>query len=365
MANHSRKNAVIFITDTAKTIGQLRHPFIHSPTMKDVELLYQAALRIPASDIAVINAHAHPLLQALCAKAETYAIVQHFKPEHDALLQLGLNIEESKYRFDLALILPSKNKQQTHAWIAEAMLQLSEDGKLIMACANRHGGKSYEMALKRLAGNMTSGSKAKCRIFSARKTNAMGPDLARQWIDNGKARRCESHGLISQPGLFSWDRPDSGSQLLLSHMDKPLSGEGADLCCGYGLLSEHVLRILPQISKLHLVEADRLALSCAEQNTVLWSEKVESHWLDAATEPLPSRLDWVLCNPPFHTGQSRNIELGQQIVTRACRSLKRGGTLYLVANRKLPYEQILGAELKHNQILAQTSGFKVMRGTRL
>jgi 16S rRNA (guanine1207-N2)-methyltransferase len=332
--------------------------------MKAAELLYQAALKVPAKDIAIINAHAHPLLKKLCMKAKTYAIQQYFKPEYDALLQLGLSIEKLKPRFDLALILPSKNKQQTHAWMAEAMLQLPDGGKLMMACANKHGGKSHETAMKRLAGNIASGSKAKCRIFSARKTDAMDSDLAGQWIDNGKAQRRELHGLISQPGLFSWEKPDAGSQLLLSYLNESLSGEGADLCCGYGLLSEHILRISAQITKLHLIEADRLALFCAEQNTASWNSKVEIHWLDAVTEQLPSRLDWAVCNPPFHTGQNRDIEVGQTIVARACRSLKNGGRLYLVANRKLPYEHILNAELKHIRILSEANGFKVIRGIR-
>ena len=110
--------------------------------MKDVELLYQAAMNMPASDIAIFNARAHPLLKQLCLKAKTYALRQYFKPEYDALLQLGLHIKESTHHFDLALIYPSKNKQQTLVWMAEAMLQLPEGGKLIMACANRHGGKS-------------------------------------------------------------------------------------------------------------------------------------------------------------------------------------------------------------------------------
>jgi 16S rRNA (guanine1207-N2)-methyltransferase len=222
--------------------------------MKAAELLYQTAINMPASDISIFNAHTHPLLRELCVKAKTYAIRQHFKPEHDALLQLGLNIEESKQTFDLALLLPSKNKQQTQTWMAEAMLQLSDGGQLIMACANRHGAKSHEAALNKLAGNIISGSKAKCRIFSARKTDDLDTDLAALWIDNGKAQKRESHGLISQPGLFSWDKPDIGSQLLLSFLNEPLSGEGADLCCGYGLLSEHLLRVSAQITKLHSTE---------------------------------------------------------------------------------------------------------------
>ncbi len=322
-------------------------------------------MSIRASKVAVMNAHAHPLLRELCDRCDEYALSQTFKPEHDALSRAGLAPgPASAGEFELALLSPSKNRLQTHAWMAEAMMMLGNGGRLIMACANRHGGKAYETALKDLAGNISSASKSKCRIFSACKSYDFNTGLATQWIERARTQRLAAHGLISQPGLFSWDRPDTGSQMLLRHLPATLSGAGMDLCCGYGLLSEHILRTSTCVEMLHLIEADRLALDCARRNTDQWKRRTQYHWLDATHEMLPQQLDWAVCNPPFHSGHDRNAGLGQSIVSRACKSLKRGCPLYLVANRKLPYEHVLTSHLGYHETLAEAGGFKVILGRR-
>jgi 16S rRNA (guanine1207-N2)-methyltransferase len=335
--------------------------------MSAIELLYQAALALPPARILIINAQAQPLPESFCKQAKKLDLQQHFKHEYSAINSSGLPVSpdwptiESEY--DIILLLPAKNKQQTYAWMAEAINRLQENGKIIIACANKYGAKSYESALKLLAGNLCSRSKSKCRIFSARRSAMLDNKLSEQWIDAGKPRRIDTHGLMSQPGLFSWDRPDAGSLLLIEQLPS-LSGTGMDLCCGYGLLATHILAQASDIKRLHLVETDKFALDCAMQNMASWPDKIQAHWLDASTETLPAGLDWVVCNPPFHSGQSRDIELGQSIVLRACKSLRQGGTLYLVANRKLPYERLLQSELRQCRTLIEADGFKIMQGIR-
>lgn len=332
--------------------------------MPAAELLYRTALELPPAKMAVINARAHPLLRQLCDKAKVCDLRQHFRPECNALSAMGLAAGKLKPPFELILLLPSKNKLQTLAWMATAMLQLNSHGRLLVAAANRHGAKSYESALHKLAGNIASACKSRCRIFSARKTAGLDETLAEQWIDAARPARIESLGLISQPGLFSWNRPDRGSLLLLGQLPDTFAGTGMDLCCGYGLLSEHLLRRSAGIERLHLVDADRLALACAEQNSAAWHDKIRLHWLDAGSEPLPADMEWVVCNPPFHSGQARDVGSGEAIISRACQSLKPGGRLYLVANRKLPYERTLATQLKEFRVLVEDDGFKVFEGVR-
>ncbi|MDX8396092.1 MAG: hypothetical protein R8K22_06735, partial [Mariprofundaceae bacterium] len=191
--------------------------------MQPIELLYQAALEEPAKKLAVVNAVAYPLLRELCLQAEQYSLIQHFKPQWDALKSLGLNVcDKLEGEHELILLLPSKNRQQTHAWMAQAMLALCDGGKLLVACANNHGAKSYEKALKGFAGNSSSQSKSKCRVFSAYKDKFLDQELANSWLSGGKETVVESHGLISRPGLFSWDRADKGSILLLEYLPKKL-----------------------------------------------------------------------------------------------------------------------------------------------
>ena len=286
--------------------------------MPAIQLLYQAAIETLDNSpkrIVIFNAHSNPLLKKIAEQCDRLALLQHYKPEYNELKRIGLecsqNIETNK---DVALLIPSKSRQQTLGWMAEAMTNLVDGGKLIVSCANAHGARSYEKALKELAGNIGSSSKSKCRLFSTRKSATLDMELTQQWIADAQPRQVKTHGLISQPGLFSWEKPDIGSQLLLKYLPETLHGRGMDLCCGYGLLSEQLLKTSPDIEMLYLVEADRLALQCAGQNTKSWQEKVEPHWLDAAADPLPLKLDWIVCNPPFHRGQAQDVPLGQSII---------------------------------------------------
>jgi 16S rRNA (guanine1207-N2)-methyltransferase len=336
--------------------------------MPAIPLLYQEAIEAlddRSKKVVVFNAHANLLLEKISDRCNRLILLQHYKPECNELKRMGLECSQKiEGSADTTLLIPSKNRQQTLGWMAEAMINLVDGGKLIVSCANSHGAKSYEKSLEILAGNIGSSSKSKCRLFSARKGGSFNSKLAQQWTTEAQPRHVESHGLISQPGLFSWEKADIGSQLLLTHLPETLYGRGMDLCCGYGLLSERLLRSSPDIETLYLAEADHLALQCAKQNTMPWQEKVETHWLDAAADPLPLKLDWVVCNPPFHKGQNQDVPLGQTIIANGCKSLKRNGKLYIVANRKLPYEVTLDHMLMNYRTIVQMQGFKIIEATK-
>ena len=114
----------------------------------------------------------------------------------------------------------------------------------------------------------------------------------------------------------------------------------------------------PKISHIDLFEADTRALACARKN--LPAEASASfHWHDVTTG-LPEKYDHIITNPPFHTGQAKDVDLGKAFLTVAAASLKRGGTLHLVANRQLPYEAHLESLGLRSRIIAEDHGFKVI-----
>ncbi len=326
-----------------------------------LHLLAEAALTQQAKKMSVLHAQPHPLWVKLGQQTEV-KFFQTFKPYILELEALGVQVSDKLGESDLVLFIPSKDKKQTLGWMAQAFTHLVDGGKLLIACENQYGAKSYEAALKKLAGHVASTSKSKCRVFSAKKTSTLNVDLQQQWLNDALPDVQKSHGLWAQSGLFSWKKADVGSSLLLEHLPK-LSGKVMDLCCGYGLLAAHIIKTSPEMTHLSLVEAERLALDCAAKNTAYFAD-VSLHHLDAATELLPKHMNAVVCNPPFHTGQSRDVELGQTIVNKACGALTHGGELYLVANRQLPYEHILKEHLREVECLAAQDGFKVIRGKK-
>ena len=168
-------------------------------------------------------------------------------------------------------------------------------------------------------------------------------------------------GLSSQPGVFSWDRPDPGSAILARHL-AGLAGAGADLGCGVGVLALTLLAT-PKITALALVDIDRRAIEAARRNVT--DPRVSFLQADLR-EPAPalSNLDFVVMNPPFHDGGEEDRGLGQAFVRRAAASLRRGGMLRLVANIGLPYEATLAGSFDQLRRLEQGGGYKVLEGRR-
>ncbi len=179
-------------------------------------------------------------------------------------------------------------------------------------------------------------------------------------IDAGGPQIAPALGLWTQPGLFSWDRPDPGSLLLISVLP-PLAGRGADLGCGVGLLARAVLS-RPGVSHLDLVDIDRRAVEAARRNVD--DPRAALHWADVRSAPDLSNLDFVVMNPPFHDGGHEDRGLGQAFIRRAHQVLRKGGVLWLVANRHLPYEAELRALFREVAPRGEAAGFKIYEARR-
>ncbi len=168
-------------------------------------------------------------------------------------------------------------------------------------------------------------------------------------------------GFVTRPGVFSADGVDAGSALLARHLPADLAGAGADLGAGWGWLAAGVLRS-PRVTTLDLVEAEAEALACARRNAP--DPRARFHWADA-TRWRPERLlDFVVTNPPFHTGRAADPALGAAFIAAAARMLAPSGRLWLVANRALPYEAPLAAAFAHVERIADEGGFKVFAAAR-
>ena len=174
-------------------------------------------------------------------------------------------------------------------------------------------------------------------------------------IAAGGPQRIGGAGLWTQPGVFSWDRDDPGSRLLIGALHV-LGGNGADLGCGIGVLAKTVLAG-PAVTRLDLVDLDRRALDAARRNVA--DPRAAFHWADARVGPELGGLDFVVMNPPFHDGGTEDKALGQAFIRRAHQALRPGGILWMVANRHLPYEAVLSEQFGRVTPRGEGQGFKL------
>ena len=89
-------------------------------------------------------------------------------------------------------------------------------------------------------------------------------------------------------------------------------------------------------------------------------DAVTTLWTDVrSANNLPTGLDFVVTNPPFHDGGEEDRALGQAFIQKAATMLRPGGVLWLTANRHLPYEATLVPLFATVDQVAQAKGFKI------
>ncbi|MGR4863855.1 class I SAM-dependent methyltransferase [Caulobacter sp. LARHSG274] len=238
--------------------------------------------------------------------------------------------------------------------LAQALRALKVEGRLTALAPKDRGGLRLNRELTAFGCTVGESAKRHQRICVALKpATVTGLEAA---IAEGAPRRLDGDGLWTQPGVFSWDRLDPGTALLLKALP-PLAGAGADLGCGIGVLS-HAVLASPKVTRLTLIDLDRRAVEAARRNVV--EPRVEVLWADARRgAELLSGLDFVVTNPPFHEAGGEDKGLGQAFIKAAAAMLRKSGVLWLVANRHLPYEAVLNEHFKTVRPVADAGGFKV------
>lgn len=255
------------------------------------------------------------------------------------------------------LIAAPPGSVERRAVLAHALRALQPGGRLVALAPKDKGGSRIRAELERFGCTVDESFRARQRICETTRPQAL--EGITDAIEAGAPRIVPETGLWSQPGVFSFDRIDPGSALLAAHLPA-LSGDGADLGAGTGFLSRAVLA-QPSVEALHLVELDRRAFRCAEHNVV--DPRARFHWADARKVPL-AELDFVVTNPPFHAEGQEDHGLGQLFIAAAARMLRRSGTLWLVANRHLPYEAKLRAAFRTVETRVEEAGFKIFEARK-
>jgi 16S rRNA (guanine1207-N2)-methyltransferase len=306
-----------------------------------------------------------------------WTCAQSFKPYADALNKAGLRvldpacIPDAAEDCDIVLVLPPRQRDEARALFAQASRLVSRGGLVVASVANAEGARTAESDLRCLAGPLGSLQKHHCRVFWTR--SAADPVLSAAWQALDRMREIEG-GWISRPGLFAWDRIDTASLLLAEALPPDLAGRAADLGAGWGYLSAELLRGCAGIRSVDLFEAEARALEAARSNLARANRErvaagrdevdVAVHWHDVGSG-IPGRFDVVVSNPPFHIRRADVPDLGRSFIAAAADALVPDGRLLLVANRHLPYEEILGQRFRDMRMIAGNAAFKVLQAQGL
>lgn len=290
-------------------------------------------------------------------------LVQGFRPPLLALETAGHTVTPRGQGsgYEMAMVLAGRHRGQNELRIAEAIERTAPSGMIVVGGSKDDGIASLRKRLDDLV--VMDGSLPKHHGIAFWFQRPDSDEAA-------KALRAANPALLVEerfhtaPGMFSFDRIDTGSKLLADHLPRDLRGQVADFCAGWGYLSAEVLARCPTVTGLDLYEADFEALEAAKRNVVKGAIEPRFFWTDLLSEAAEQRYDAIVMNPPFHRARATEPEIGAGMIRAAAKALKPGGRLFMVANRQLPYEAVLAAAFSNFGEIAREGMFKVFSARR-
>jgi 16S rRNA G1207 methylase RsmC len=183
---------------------------------------------------------------------------------------------------------------------------------------------------------------------------------------------------VTYPGLFNGGQLDGMTSALLAALAAHVAtqphapGRGAacfrvlDFASGSGAIAAALAqghapgrsaarrrRGLPRRVRVHLLEADSVAMAAAAENCASAVSQRKHRALQdgwgASSEaagphhPHRQKFDWIVSNPPVHAGLPDDLRLLAHLCRGAPARLKPGGTLWVVSQAQVPVGRLLAA----------------------
>ncbi|NSY38025.1 methyltransferase [Leisingera sp. ANG59] len=281
-------------------------------------------------------------------------IIQPLRPDHDHFEGQGYTCApalEAGAEYAAAVVFLPRAKALARMLVAQAAAVTA--GQVLIDGAKTEGIDSVLKDLRKRCAPSAPVSKAHGKVFWIEG----GTDLS-DWLPDGPQ---QVEGFITAPGVFSADGIDPASRMLAAALPQKLGRCVADLGAGWGYLSAQVLQ-REGVEELHLVEADHAALACARLNAA--DPRSHFHWADARTWKAPGVVNTVVMNPPFHSGRAAEPALGQAFIASAASMLAASGSLWMVANRHLPYETALAEKFAQVREEGGDNRFKILHAAK-
>ncbi|MGI9356161.1 MAG: class I SAM-dependent methyltransferase [Rhizobiaceae bacterium] len=303
--------------------------------------------------------NAQPLPVDATIRRDKLVCEQGFRPDFNRLSSAGYFVEpqlEGVDSYPGALLLLGRNRRLNEYNLTLAWNSIHDGGTVVCAGEKTAGIQSLKKWVAERADISGSLSKHHAQVFWLQKT---GQDLPLPDIAD------DVGGYRIEAGMFSADGPDKASRFLVDHFNERIRGCVADFGTGWGYLSGELLKRTDSVVSLALYEADYRSLEAARHNLAAYDEPpISFYWQDIPGEFDDAQFNWVIMNPPFHTGRAADPELGSAFVRTAHRALMPGGRLLMVANTHLPYERDLKHCFRSVKQIAQQDGFKILEAVR-
>ncbi len=281
-------------------------------------------------------------------------------------------------KFDQVVYRLSKEKAVIHHILNSVYPLLSEQGKLILIGQKNDGIKRFSNNAELFFSESTTEKNGICytTILSnlIATENRLDDDsyeilrpIATLQAASLTTQQAEKNiTLYSKPGTFGWEKVDAGSQFLISHLAAIVEEyykitnrypeHLLDLGCGYGYLT--MMTASMAFKQRIATDNNAAALLAMQHNANENQISVDVIAANCADE-ITTRVDLLLCNPPFHQGFQTDENLTNRFLEQSKNHLTQNGMAVFVVNAFIPLENKAKHYFRNITEVANNKKFKV------
>lgn len=275
-------------------------------------------------------------------------------------VHFGTDLPESG--FDQAVIFVPKSKELLNYILHHVVSRLPIASSIFLVGEKKGGVERAAKQLQPYGQAIKLDSARHCQMWQLTTDKTVVAKTLEAWAQTYQvATPAGELTICALPGVFSQNRLDVGTAVLLPHLSKVTSGKIADFGCGSGVISAYLSKINPK-NRIFALDADAFALASTQMTFEKNQLPLEQLEIKAVTgiDDAPLFLHAIVSNPPFHQGIQTDYNASENLCKSSKRHLKSGGELWIVANRFLNYPLLIEQSFGQCTTKADQQGFKVL-----
>lgn len=265
-------------------------------------------------------------------------------------------LPEFQQQFDTVVIYYPKSKEQLSLTLAAIAPALTDSSQIFLVGDNKGGIKSLSSHAEKLGLQAHKLDNAKhCLWYCLNGSLAAltKPRFSQQQFTINHT----TLNVCSIAGVFNHGKLDTGTALLLNHLQHITKGSVLDFGCGSGVIGAFLKK---NNSAINLYCSDVSALATEATKQTLQANNLQGTVITADGLPAkPACFDHIVSNPPFHTGIKTDYSISETFISQSKDRLNPGGSLTLVANTHLAYQTLLEQTFGKVTVLAKANGFVI------
>lgn len=263
-------------------------------------------------------------------------------------------LNELEGTYDFVLVQIPKNMSYFEDILCHLSHHLHAHSKVICGVMVKHlASTSFDLLNKYIGKTSTSLAQKKARLIFTdfEKTKIESPYPIKIQVDSFETP------FINHSNLFSREKLDIGTRFFLDHIPRGDYASILDLGCANGIVGIKAKLMNPN-AKILFSDDSKMAIESAKANYKnYFKDEASFFWTNCFENQPKNSVDLVLCNPPFHQGNTIGDYISHQMFRDAFDALKVGGTLRVIGNSHLSYQVKLKKIFGNSNIVATNPKF--------